>query len=169
MARKREQEEASETNLEEEADHGEPRVYELAFHIDPDLPQEEIKRVFENLKETIAQQGVVIAEGEPERITLAYTISRALQEGAGRRDFGSAFFAWVAYEANGEGHAAVAEAVRTEKRVFRFLDIKTEVDIVRHAAEERLLRTKTENPGREQVVVSDAELDAAIEGAAPAS
>jgi ribosomal protein S6 len=120
-------------DLEAEANHSELRVYELGFHIDPELPQEEAKKVYQSIKDQIAASSSVIAEGEIEKIPLAYTISR--MDTTGRRDFNSAYFGWVAYEADGAGHEAVAEAARTNSAIFRFLDLRTTKDAAKHSAE----------------------------------
>lgn len=111
----------------------EPRVYELGFHLDPELPQEEVKKAYGDIRERVAAAGTIIAEGEPVKIPLAYTISR--METSGRRDFNSAFFCWIAYEADGAGHEKVAQAAREDARIVRFLDIRTTVDEAKHSAE----------------------------------
>lgn len=144
-----------------EEDAGVARVYELAFHLDPELSESEAKKAYAGYKDLIAENGTVIAEGEPEKIQLAYTISR--QENAGRRDFSSAYFCWIAYEAMGVGHEAVAEAARMDKRIVRFLDIRTDKEAVKHAADMRELREKAPEK-TEGDRVSDAELDAALAG-----
>ena len=76
-----------------EIEGGEPRVYELGFHLDPELPTEEVKKAYQAVRELTTSKGALVAEGEPVKIQLAYTISR--QETAGRRDFDSAYFSWV--------------------------------------------------------------------------
>jgi ribosomal protein S6 len=111
----------------------ESRTYELGFHLDPELPQEEVKKAYQDLRGHIAALGTIVAEGEPTKIPLAYTISRA--DVGGRRDFTSAFFAWIAYEATAEAHAEVAAAAHADKNVFRFLDVRTTKDAATHAAE----------------------------------
>ncbi|MGK4455948.1 hypothetical protein, partial [Klebsiella pneumoniae] len=61
--------------LEMVPNHAEPRVYELGFHLDPELPQEEAKKTYQSLKDLITNNGgSLVAEGEPEKIALAYTI-----------------------------------------------------------------------------------------------
>jgi ribosomal protein S6 len=105
---------------------------------------------------------MVVAEGAPEKIQLAYTVSRS--ENAGRRDFDSAYFSWIVYETNGEGHDAVAEAARAEKRIFRFLDMRTTKESAKHSAEMRELRERVPEKVAEEAV-SDTELNAAIEEA----
>lgn len=144
--------------LEMDTDHAEARVYELGFHIDPELPVEEAKKVYQEIRAKIDSVGSIVAEGEPQKIQLAYTISRT--ETAGRRDFDASFFAWIAYETNGEGHEAVALTAREEKRIFRFLDIRTTKEEAKHSAEMSELLQKVEPEEVEEVL--DAELDAAL-------
>ncbi|MFZ1987852.1 MAG: 30S ribosomal protein S6 [Minisyncoccia bacterium] len=162
MARKKDIEEKDAALVVEEADASEARVYELAFHLDPELSQDEVKRTYQGIREGIAAQGTIVAEGEPEKMQLAYTISR--QENTGRKDFDSAYFCWIAYEIPGEGHTTVLEAIKAEKRVVRFLDIKTTKEEAKHSAEMQELRAKTAEKGTEgEETVSDAQLDAALE------
>ena len=144
----------------------EPRVYELGFHIDPELPVEEVKKAYRAIREVVAKAGAIVAESEPEKIQLAYTISR--QETSGRRDFNSAYFSWIAYEAPAENHASVIAAASADKRVIRFIDLLTTKDAARHALEARELSAKSPErvAGEEQEAVVGAELDAALERAA---
>lgn len=153
---------AGSTELELAAGNNETRVYELGFHIDPELPQEEVKKTYQALRE---KGGDIVAEGEPLKIPLAYTISIKVQ-GGGRRDFDSAYFAWFAYEATAEGHEAVLEAVKGEGRVIRFIDLRTEKDAATHAAEmhEMYAKLGSQRP-EEETEVSDTELDAALKEA----
>jgi len=161
MARKDTEERDQEREENADENHAEPRVYELGFHIDPELPSEEAKSVYEQIRDLIAKNGSIVAEGEPEKIQLAYTIS--CPGTGGRRDFGSAYFAWVAYEASGAGHTATVAAVGEERRIIRFLDVRTTKEAARHAAEMKTLKVP-EKPVEGDV--SDAELSAALEEAA---
>jgi ribosomal protein S6 len=155
----------NETDMEGEdtGDQSELRVYELGFHLDPELPQEEAKKTYQALKERITKGGTLVAEGEPQKVQLAYTISRS--ENHVRRDFDSAYFAWIAYETNGAGHDAAIEAAQAENRIIRFLDIRTEKDAATHAAEMHEIYAQSAREaevtmaGEETV---DAELDAAL-------
>lgn len=111
----------------------EPRVYEIGFHLDPELPQEEVKKAYQAVRDHVASVGTIVAEGEPVKIPLSYTISRS--NTVGRRDFNSAFFCWIAYEADGAGHDSIAEMAKTDPRIIRFLDIRSTVDEAKHSAE----------------------------------
>lgn len=148
----------------EDLNHAETRVYELAFHIDPELPQEEAKKTYQALREAAVSAGSLVAEGEPQKIPLAYTISRS--EHAGRRDFDSAYFCWVAYEATGAEHDALLETVKADTRVIRFLDLRTTKDAAKHAAEmHEFYANMPETPLEAGGDVSDVQLDAALKEA----
>lgn len=142
----------------------ESRVYELGFHLDPELPTEEVKKAYQATRELIAGKGAIVAEGEPEKIQLAYTISR--QETSGRRDFDSAYFSWIVYEASPENHSEVITTASADKRIIRFIDLITTKDAARHSVEVRELSLKTPERSNEPEDVSGAELDAALERAA---
>lgn len=140
-----------------DADHAELRVYELGFHIDPELSQEEAKKVYGEIREKAASAGAIVAEGEPQKIPLAYTVSRTEQ--SVRRDFDASYFGWVAYEADGAGHEALLAAAKAENRIFRFIDLRTEKEAAEHAAEVHAMMKAPEQEGEP---VSDAELDQAL-------
>ncbi len=151
------------TGLDEALDAAgsEPRVYELGFHLDPELPTEEVKKAYQAVRELVAGKGAVVAEGEPQKIQLAYTISR--QDTSGRRDFDSAYFAWIVYEVGAEDHAEILAATNADKRIVRFIDLLTTKDAARHSAEMREISLKTSERAENQEDVAGADLDAALE------
>lgn len=153
MAKKKE--EAIESS---DVENREPRTYELGFHIDPDLPIEEVKKTYASIRTILAERGVIVAEVEPEKIALAYTISR--QEVAGRRDFNTAYFSWIAYEVAPEAHEEIVVAMRANTHIIRFIDLMTTKEAARHALEAHELATKVPEPTTEEA--SDTVLDAAI-------
>lgn len=157
MARKNEE-------MEMDVETSGPKVYELGFHLDPELPTEEVKKTYQNIKALIESKGSVVAEGEPLMVQLAYTISR--QETTGRRDFNSAHFSWIAYETSVENHDEILAAVKEEKRIIRSIDVVTTKDAARHAQELRELALKTPEQSEEASDTTDAALDAALESAA---
>jgi len=140
------------------------RVYELGFHLDPELPVEEVKKVYQSIHDLIVEKGTIITEVEPEKIQLAYTISR--QEVAGRRDFNSAYFSWIVYEMLATDHADVITAMQANKAMVRFIDLITTKDEARHAFEVHELLAKVPAPEEESEEAMNTELDAALEGVA---
>ena len=147
-----------------ENESSEPRIYELGFHIDADLPAEEVKKVYHTMRSLIEKKGTFIAEGEPEKIQLAYTISR--QETSGRRDFNTACFCWIAYEASSSNHAEIIEAAGADKRIIRFIDLLTTKDAARHSVEIHEFSIKTPERAKDSEADLNVELDAALEHAA---
>lgn len=139
-----------------------PRVYELGFHLDGDLPTEEAKKTYADIRGSIAAKGTIVAEGEPAKIQLAYTISRSEQ--AGRRDFNTAYFCWIAYEAAPEAHADMVKMAGSEARIIRFIDILTTKEQAQHSQELAEVYAKSvseEGAGTEEEVM-DTEIDAAL-------
>lgn len=142
----------------------EPRVYELGFHLDPELPTEEVKKAYQEIRKFVEEMGTLVAEGEPEKIQLAYTISR--QDTGGRRDFDSSYFAWIVYETTPLKHDEVVTSADVDKRIVRFIDLLTTKDAARHSVEMHELSMKTPERIEDTEAVAGAELDAAIENAA---
>lgn len=161
MAKKLEAETRASDVLEDVGD--ESRVYELGFHLDPELPVEEVKKTYRAIRELVEGKGTLVAEGNPEKIQLAYTVSR--QEVAGRRDFDSAYFSWIVYETSASNHAEILTTVSANKHVIRFVDLLTTKDAARHAVEMRELSVKAPKraEGTEAPVAVGTELDAALE------
>ena len=143
----------------------ESRVYELGFHLDPELPLEEVKKIYKTFHTLIALKGAIVAEVEPEKIQLAYTISR--QEVAGRRDFDSAYFSWIVYEMSAISHAEILAAVKADKHVVRFIDLVTTKDAARNALETHELSKKVApvESALDAEEVLSAEIDVALESA----
>lgn len=152
-------------NMDETLDSdSEPRVYEIGLHLDPELPTEEVKKAYQEIRTFIEKMGTIVAEGEPEKIQLAYTIAR--QETVGRRDFDSAYFAWITYEATPSNHAEILTSANVYKRIIRFIDLLTTKDSARHSVEMHELALKTPERVDTAETVLGTELDAAIENAA---
>lgn len=149
-----------EGSLEDVGD--EVRVYELGFHLDPELPTEGVKKAYQAIRELIASKGTVVAEGEPIKIKLAYTIS-SRQETTGRRDFDSAHFSWIVYETSAHDHAEIIAAANANKHIIRFIDLLTTKDAARHAVEMRELSMKTPEHTEDPEEAASAALDAALE------
>lgn len=145
---------------ETDLDTAEAGVYEVGFHIDGTLGGDEARRVFEEVRTALVKSGAeIIAEGVPRKVTLGYTISR--METGGRRDFDTASFAWIGFSTTGAARDAVAELLRADTRIVRFLIITTTAEAVRHAAEQLLIDEKVQNEveGEE----SSDDLDAVID------
>ena len=142
----------------------ESRVYELGFHLDAELPTEEVKKAYLEVRELIADKGTIVAEGEPQKIPLAYTISR--QDTSGRRDFDSAYFAWIVYETTAESHSEIISSASNNKQIVRFIDLLTTKDAARHSVEMREISAKMKEHVEEPEEVVSTDLDVALENVA---
>ncbi len=161
MAKKDKAAEGGEEMLD--ADHAELRTYELGFHLDPELTEADAKKAYQALR-ALAEKGGIVAEGEPRKIQLAYTVSRTEQ--SVRKDFDASWFGWFAYDADGAAHDALVAAAKEDRRIFRFLDVRTDKEAAQHSAEmhEIMLKAGENREGGDEA--SDAELDAALKEAA---
>ena len=102
----------------------EKRIYEVVFIIDPDTPDEEIKRLTENLQGIVTDQGGTITKSEiMGRRQLAYQIGRK-NEGV-----------YVLFEIEGTGReiAELERRMRVSDQVIRYLTVR--VDEERRRAE----------------------------------
>ena len=164
MARAKEDALDEESPSSAEAMEGETRVYELGFHLDPNLPTEGVKEAYQNIRTRISDNATIVAEGDPQKVPLAYTISR--NETGGRSDFDSAYFSWIVYEVGAGSHAEIITNVGADKNVIRFIDVLTDKDTARHALEMRELSLKMPERTPDSEEVLGAEIDAALEHAA---
>ncbi len=108
------------------------RIYELGFHIDTGLSKQKVKELFQKIKESITKDAKVIATGEPQHITLAYTISR--MERTGRHDFPASFFGWIVYESINSVHEQILDMIKNQNDVFRYIDLRTTKEAAEYSA-----------------------------------
>ena len=113
----------------------EKRIYEVVFIIDPDTPDEEIKRLTENLQTIVTDQGGTITKSEVMgRRQLAYQIGRK-NEGV-----------YVLFEVEGTGReiAELERRMRVSDQVLRYITVR--VDEERQRAEKlKARRTRKAN------------------------
>ena len=120
--------------------------------------------MYHAIRQGIEKDSALIAEGEPEKIQLSYTISR--QETTGRRDFNTAYFCWIVYETSALSHAKIVEAAGANAHLVRFIDLLTTKDAARHASEMReLFRKAPEEHTKDSEAALNVELDVALEHA----
>ena len=102
----------------------EKRIYEVVFIVDPDTPDDETKRLTENLQTIVTDQGGTITKSEiMGRRQLAYQIGRK-NEGV-----------YVLFEIEGTGReiAELERRMRVSDQVIRYLTVR--VDEERRRAE----------------------------------
>ncbi|MDD5318369.1 MAG: 30S ribosomal protein S6 [Candidatus Pacebacteria bacterium] len=100
------------------------RVYELAFHLVPTLPEESVAVEFSNIKSLIEKaKGHFISEDFPKMRVLAYSISKKIK--AANHTFDRAYFGWIKFEASPEVVEILKKQLDLSDVVLRYLTIKT--------------------------------------------
>jgi ribosomal protein S6 len=115
----------AEVSSQANAKNDEVAVYEAAFHLVSSLTEDEVAKVVERIREELSQaKAETIAEGFPQKMTLAYTIERPVS--GGRRERHSAsYFGWIKFEAAPEAAEALHATLRSMREVLRYLLITT--------------------------------------------
>ena len=138
-------------------------VYEVAFHIDPNLSDTKVRTVYDDVHKLIESKATaLIAESDPTRMTLAYTISHT-QEGQ-KKEYNTSFFAWIAYEGHPENQKEIVDSVQEKEEIIRHLCIKTTKEEALFAQErehERKMLKQNAQKEKEEVPADD--LDNAVE------
>lgn len=137
-------------------------VYEVAFHIDPHLSETNVRKTYDAVRQQIEQTATaLIAESEPKRMSLAYTITHT-QDGH-KKNYNNAFFAWITYEGHPEQQAEITELLQENESIIRHLCVKTTKEAALFAQErEHEQKAVKQNTETEQEV-SEEDLDNVVE------
>lgn len=139
-----------------------PKVYEIGFHIVPNLSEEAKEEEVSKIRSYISSvNGSIIADGAVKKMDLAYPIVQVASNK--RATFNSSFFGWFKFEAEPKGAKEVASLLKADTSVIRFLLIKTVREDT--MAPRKLLMKKKEDEVVEapEVIVSEEEIDASID------
>lgn len=100
------------------------KVYELASHIVSSIPEEEVGKVYESLKDLITTSGgAIIAEEAPKLMDLAYVMVKHIHGKNVRHS--TANFSWIKFEIDPAAVPAINEAVSKNDNILRYMTIKT--------------------------------------------
>ena len=133
-------------------------IYELAFHLNPDLEEAQAQQLAQNIENYITSTGGVVSfKKEPERIRLSYPIEHKNQ-------------AWFGYfhfnlEAK-ENLAAIDEQIKLNNDVLRYLTVKLPADSgkVKFRFKPPKPKVVTEKPAEKPTPEQSKELDKELEG-----
>ena len=96
-----------------------PRTYEVMLIVDPDVSEEEVTRLSENLQQIIADQGGTVTKNENMgRRQLAYPINHK-NEG---------FYMLLEVDGSGREIAELERRMRVNDRVVRYLTVRVDED-----------------------------------------
>ena len=92
-------------------------IYELSYHLKPDLKDEEILAFTENLRNIIAgKKGLIISEGKPKKAQLAYSLKKE----------SSSIFNWIKFMINPALISEIQEALDRETIILRHMAVKAQ-------------------------------------------
>jgi len=107
-----------------EAFASEPRVYELGYLAMPSLSEGDLGNKRDALVALITNyQGIVIDEGQPVLIDLAYEMDRVIKNK--RQNFTQAYFGWIKFDLAPESIEALTDKVDADDELIRLMVIKT--------------------------------------------
>ena len=95
-------------------------VYELAFHLNPDLEETQVQQLAQNIESHITSAGGVISfKKEPERMRLSYLIKHKKQ----------AYFGYIHFNLEiPENLAGIDDQIRHNNDILRYLVVKVPAD-----------------------------------------
>lgn len=112
----------------------EANVYEVGFHLAPNIAEDSVPAEFAKIKDVIkAEGGEFISEAAPELTDLAYEIA----------DFDKAYFGWVKFSVSPEAVEKIKKALDASKAIIRYLVTST-------VKESTLFADKAVRPSREE-------------------
>ncbi len=146
------------------------QVYELGFHLSPDIGDENVAKEFGDIKALIEEAGgTFISEEAPHSMPLAYDMEKVIANK--KNTYSKAYFGWVKFELTSDKLAAIKIKLDEMVTVIRFLLIKTVrentlapkkiVQKIEGAAPKRTVREK-ETAGPVDEAEVDKEIDAML-------
>jgi len=99
------------------------KVYEVGYLLSPNIAEENVLSDSGKIRDIIEKnEGIFLSEGVPEMRNLTYAIKKS---GRGNKQFGTAYFGWIKFEATSESEIEIKNKLDKEENVLRFLIIKT--------------------------------------------
>lgn len=133
-------------------------VYELAFHLNPDLEETQVRQLVQNIESYITSAGGIISfKKEPERARLSYPIKHKKQ----------AYFGYIHFNLESkENLANIDEQTKLNNDILRYLTIKIPVDSgkIKFRFKPPKLKIVTEKPTEKKTPEETKELEKQLEG-----
>lgn len=133
-------------------------IYELAFHLNPDIEETQVKQLAQNIENYIISNGGVISfKKEPERTRLSYPIKNKRQ----------AYFGFIHFNLDSkEGLKDIDEQVKLNNDILRYLVAKVPADSgkVKFRFKPQKPRVSPEKPAEKQTPEETKELEKQLEG-----
>ena len=108
------------------ANKNEEKVYEVSFHLVPDIDPDKVSGVFDRVKGIIAEKGEVLSEEQPVKRDLAYTVRHTVRQRDGSYNrYDEAYFGSVKFRALRRDVGQLELTLTQDEEVLRFLLLET--------------------------------------------
>ena len=133
-------------------------LYELAFHLTPDLEESRVRQLSQNIENYITSAGGVVSfKKEPEKTRLSYPIKHKKLT----------YFGYLHFNLEGtNGLSGIDEQVKHNNDILRYLVVKVPADSgkVKFRFKPQKPRIAPEKPAEKQTPEQSKELDKELEG-----
>lgn len=100
------------------------KIYEIGYHVLPNLSSEELSKVVDGIKANLAKfESEIISEQHPANMHLSYDIVKEIDNK--NRKFSESFFGWVKFEMDPSKVEALGEMMDKNANILRYILIKT--------------------------------------------
>lgn len=146
---------------------GEPKVYEVGFHIIPTVAENDLGVEVTRVRDAIeAAGGRMISDEYPKHIDLAYPMVKIAANK--RAIHHSSYFGWMKFDAEATGVRAINTALKENASVIRFILIKTVREntmVSKKVLREKRMESVERTPEKvvEKPAMTEEELDKTIE------
>ena len=102
----------------------EPRVYELGYLLMPTVDEGNLSNERDALVALITKfKGIVISEGQPQLIDLAYDMSKIINNK--KHTYSQAYFGWIKFDITPNVLETLTDTIETHETILRSIMIKT--------------------------------------------
>ena len=133
-------------------------IYELAFHLNPDLEESQVQQIAQNIESYVTSAGGVVSfKKEPEKMRLSYPINHKKQ----------AYFGYFHFNLEvPENLAGIEEQIRHNNDILRYLVVKVPADSgkVKFRFKPQKPRVAPEKPAEKPTPEQSKELEKELEG-----
>ncbi len=113
-------------------DAPERAVYEIGYHVVPTVSEESLTQIVSKITDFLKQGGAeFVGERFPSNVELAYSIAKRI-DGKNVK-FDSAYFGWIAFEADRASAELIHQYLSADENILRFLIVRTDRDAVQAA------------------------------------
>lgn len=110
--------------LSNDMNMSEPRVYEVGYLVMPTVNEGDLSQEREALVALITKfKGLVISEGQPQLIDLAYDMSKVINNK--RHNYSQAYFGWIKFDVSPSVIEALSTEIEEIESLIRFIMTKT--------------------------------------------